>query len=366
MLFCTTNLDNLRYNAKTLAIRYNTPMIAVLKHDAHSCGLLRCAAALQGHVLAFAVSEPHEALALIDSKIPPGDIMVLDPVNISELSGEAIKTVLPVDCEDIISAFENIYITERVRVQIRVDLCQSGIGLVPDKFTSVLERIVKSDKLKLCGVFAHAPTLYRHEDVREIYTVFSKLCSEAKALVPNLVCHIATSASAAYEILHFDAVRIGTALYGLPSRSGQDVSYLKPVLSLHSNLSRVFDSTDSLSFYDCCENTENITKAGIVSAGYGELPSLLSKKNLRLIVRDTLVPTLGSPSMGHIIADLTKVPEAKAGDEAIFVGTQQKRAITAESFANSCNITACRCDGALFSTADARRIYIDNGNCIIE
>ncbi|MEG2677622.1 MAG: hypothetical protein RR933_05840, partial [Oscillospiraceae bacterium] len=63
--------------------------------------------------------------------------------------------------------------------------------------------------------------------------------------------------------------------------------------------------------------------------------------------------------------DLSEVPNSKVGDEVIIVGDMQKRGITAASFARSCGVSACRCDGSLFVTEDSARIFIDKNNCIV-
>ncbi|MEG0913087.1 MAG: alanine racemase [Oscillospiraceae bacterium] len=365
MLFAVTNLDALRGNADIIKKKYGTNLIAVLKHNAYSSGMAACARALADSTLALAVSSLREAGILLDSGLNAERIMVLDPILPSELNDSLAKVILPIDCLEIMRALDNIYINKRLRVQLRIDLCKSGIGLREEVFDEALTRVFQSPGMTLYGIFAHVPSLYRCEDIRGMSARFERLCQKTRLIFPSAVCHMATSASMNYELLRFDACRVGTALYGLPSREGQDIAPLRPVLSLHSSLSRVFKCADSLSFYESCVNTSAITTAGIVSTGYGSLPALLHKKELAVLVCDTLVPVIGSPCMGHMIVDLSEVPNSKVGDEVIIVGDMQKRGITAASFARSCGVSACRCDGSLFVTEDSARIFIDKNNCIV-
>ena len=178
---------------------------------------------------------------------------------------------------------------------------------------------------------------------------------------PAALAHIATSASRQYQLLRFDAVRIGTALYGLPSRERQDIGPLRPALRLCAPITRILPGGGHLSFYDGCVNAARIERAGLVAAGYGQLPALLAARGLQLLVRGQLVPAVGTACMGRLLVDLTGVPEARAGDAAVFVGASGQRCITAEQFAARCGIPACRCDGALFTCAGTRRIFCGPG-----
>lgn len=168
-----------------------------------------------------------------------------------------------------------------------------------------------------------------------------------------------TSAALSNERLRFDAVRCGTALMGLPSFPHQKIAPLTPVLSLSAPILRVFDIKDALSLYDCEADGKEITRAGLVGAGYGELPALLQKDGLKLAVSGALCPVIGRAAMCHTVIDLSGAPAAREGDEAVFVGASGSLEITAESFALSCGVPACRCEGALMCTPSANRVYFE-------
>ncbi len=366
MLFAVTNLDALRENALYIRKRCSVKLIAVLKYNAYACGMAECARALDGIADVFAVSNLAEAAALIAAAIPPDRIMVLDPILPAELTPDLTGTILPIDCPEILHGLDDIYINRPLRVQLRVDVCNSGIGLRETDFAAALESVVRNPRLSLYGVFAHAPSLYRREEVRETAARFAALREQTRAVAPGAVCHIATSAALSWESLRFDAVRVGTALYGLPSREEQSMHGLRPVLSLRASLLRVFENPAALSFYDKCVNTAAIQRAGIVSAGYGALPALLHPRGLSVLIHGIRAPLIGSPGMGHFIVNLTDIEQARVGDEVVLVGQYSGRAQTAAAFARSCGIQVCRCDGALFTTPSAARIYIDKHNCIVQ
>ena len=364
LLFSTINTDTLRENLQALRAQAETPIIAVVKHDAYSHGAAECARAISGHTAAFAVSTLHEARALLDEGITD-DIMVLDPVCPGELCKKSCGIILPADSPEILSALANIYMSNPLRVQLRLDLTGSGIGMPRARLGEALDVFDRFPDLLLYGVFAHVPSLYRSVDVREIAAQFREVGAAVKARRPGALLHIATSASYRYKALRFDACRIGTALYGLPSREGQQIEPLRPVLSLSAPLTRILSGRESLSFYDRCVSAALIDRAGLVSAGYGHLPALCYARGLRVLVRGRSVPVVGSPCMGHLLVDLTGVPDARTGDEAVFVGRSGDRALSAEDLAKKCGVPSCRCDGVLFTGAGARRIYIARGNCIV-
>lgn len=364
MLFSTVNIDTLKGNLCRLREQSGVPVIAVVKHDAYSHGAVECARALTGSVAAFAVSALHEARDLLDAGVSD-DIMVLDPISVGELGRKHCGVILPADSLEILSALANIYINSRVRVQLRLDLTGGGIGMPCAQLPDALRLLERADSLQLYGVFAHVPSLYRVGGERETAQRFREIERAVKTRFPGALLHIATSASYHSKALRFDACRIGTALYGLPSREGQRLGPLRPVLSLSAPIRRVFAGGENISFYDRCVDAARIERVGLVAAGYGQLPALCGARKLQVLVRGCVAPVIGSPCMGHLLVDLTGAPETRAGDEAVFVGQSGERAQTAEAFARLCGIPCCRCDGALFTAAGARRIYVAGGNCIL-
>lgn len=364
LLFSTINTDILRENLKNLRAQAETPIIAVIKHDAYSHGAVECARALSGKAAALAVSTLHEARALLDEGISD-DIMVLDPICAGELCKNSCGVILPVDSPEILSVLANIYMSNPLRVQLRLDLTGNGIGMHCARLTEALDLLDEHPDLHLYGVFAHVSSLYRSGDVREVAARFREVGQAVRQRRPGALLHIATSASYRYKALRFDACRIGTALYGLPSREGQHLDPLRPVLSLSAPITRILSGRESLSFYDRCVSAALIDRAGLVAAGYGQLPALGYARGLRVLVRGRSVPVVGSPCMGHLLVDLTGVPDAHAGDEAVFVGQSGDRAQTAEDLAKKCGVPSCRCDGVLFTGTGTRRIYTAMGNCIV-
>ncbi|MDO4566643.1 MAG: alanine racemase [Oscillospiraceae bacterium] len=355
LLILKCDLGALSFNAQHIKELTQTPLIAVLKSEAYGAGAPECARALEGEALAFAVAEAREAEALRRAGIK-SDIMILGCSGEEELSAS---------CEGIIPAIDRAELIKELyrrnpfaRLQLRLDLDGSGLGLDERGFIRALEELEERPTLELWGVFAHCPSIYSGGDCEALARRFDRLCELARPLNPALIRHIATSAALSKECLYFDALRLGTALMGLPSSEGQAMEPLRPVLSLSSRLVRVFQSKSELAFYDGYVDFGRISLAGVVAAGYGELPALLGRKNVRAAVRGRTVPLVGRASMSHMIVDLSAVPDAAQGDEVVFVGKSGESQMSAASFAASCGVSVCRVEGALMCTPSARRKYL--------
>lgn len=383
MLCSCIDTDALEHNARELSVRSNKKLIAVLKHDAYSCGAAEAARVLKDRIFAFAAESVEEALKL-RAAAPNKKVFVLAPIDKAAAFLDTDGIILPADGLDIIDALRDIYIKGAVEPQLddqdkdngyitnnrlarngkrdislRLDICNSGVGMPPSDYDNALERIAESRCLRLFSLFAHAPSLYR-DGADAVRQSFYEMCRRAKKLNRRVICHLATSASWQSETLPFDAVRIGTNLFGLPSYSSQDISFLRPVISLFSTIERIVETDKAISFYDCDHGVSGPTRLGLITAGYGYLPALLGRKNLPLLVNGRRVKTIGSVYMGHMLVDLSNAPNARKGDTAVLVGESEGERITAKEFAESCGISVCRCEGALFTSKHTERIIISN------
>ncbi|MEG0751608.1 MAG: alanine racemase [Oscillospiraceae bacterium] len=356
MLTCTCDLGALRSNALWIGRKTDRPLIAVLKNDAYGAGSPSCALALEPYALAFAVSSVSEATELLRAGVRR-DIMTIGPLQSFDITRFPENVILSIDR---LPHLREIACTAPCsRIQLRLDLDGSGIGMGEAEYQEALIFLREHRSLRLYGVFSHCPGLYRKEPSTEAARRFSSARRAARELSCDSICHLATSAALDIPSLLFDSVRSGTALFGLPSFANQKLAPLRPVLSITAPLVRIFSSREPLSLYDCCADMNHVRRAGVVAAGYGSLPALLQRKDITVAIRGKFAPLIGSSSMCHLVVDLSKIPEAREGDSAVFVGNSCNLAITAENFARTCGIPACRCEGSLFSTSSAKKIYVN-------
>src|SRR5262249_34284185 len=130
----------------------------------------------------------------------------------------------------------------------------------------------------------------------------------------------------------FDTLRPGIALYGLaPSPGG--TPDLHPVLAFKSRLVRIKKvSAGTPLGYGHGFTTTRPSSIGTLAAGYADgLPRLLSPGGA-VLVRGRRAPYTGRISMDHCMVDLSGVPDAAEGDEAVLLGTQRHETISADEF----------------------------------
>lgn len=126
MLKCRCDLGALRSNARYIKEKTSAPLIAVLKSDGYGAGLIGCARALEGEALAVAVADAGEASELLRAGID-SDILTLAPPSEGELEAAQRGIILALDNPKLVSALARR--VPRARVQLRLDLENSGLGL---------------------------------------------------------------------------------------------------------------------------------------------------------------------------------------------------------------------------------------------
>ena len=130
-----------------------------------------------------------------------------------------------------------------------------------------------------------------------------------------------------------DMVRAGITLYGLwPSEEvSRDVISLKPVLSLKSHIVYVKNiSKGTPVSYGGTFIAEEDMRIATIPAGYGDgYPRGLSNKG-SVLIRGKRAAVLGRVCMDQFMVDVTKIPDAKEGDEVILIGRDGEDAITME------------------------------------
>ena len=147
-----------------------------------------------------------------------------------------------------------------------------------------------------------------------------------------------------YPGYHFDYTRPGIALYGVLSSPGDKIRTgpdLHPVLSLKARVECVRGlRAGEAAGYGLTWKAPDDRKIAIVSAGYADgIPRELSNRG-HALVRGKKVPVVGRICMDQLTLDVTEVPDARPGDEAVFIGTSGMERITATEAAGEAGTIA--------------------------
>ncbi|HBF32997.1 TPA: alanine racemase, partial [Candidatus Sumerlaeota bacterium] len=116
--------------------------------------------------------------------------------------------------------------------------------------------------------------------------------------------------------------RAGIALYGVsPGPAPADLE-LEPVMSFGCRIAetREVPAGTPISYGRTCVTTRP-TRLALLPVAYGNgYPRSVSGKGACALVHGKRAPFLGRVTMNAIVADITDIPEAKAGDNALLFG----------------------------------------------
>lgn len=218
---------------------------------------------------------------------------------------------------------------KKLTIHVKLDTGMSRLGFFwrQDTAQETADRIAKLCRLpglEAEGMFTH----FADADGDEIYTMdqFTRFLDAKAALeqrgITFKICHCAASAAVLnYPCTHMDMIRPGVALYGYypaPGMEGLDGPGLEPVMTAKSRIAavRALPKGTCVS-YGCTATLERDSRLAVVPIGYGDgYPRGLSNR-MTMKIRGQECPVVGRICMDMCMVDVTDVPDAAAGDEAV-------------------------------------------------
>lgn len=218
---------------------------------------------------------------------------------------------------------------KKLTIHVKLDTGMSRLGFFwrQDTAQETADRIAKLCRLpglEAEGMFTH----FADADGNEAYTMdqFTRFLDTKAALeqrgITFKICHCAASAAVLnYPCTHMDMIRPGVALYGYypaPGMEGLDGPGLEPVMTVKSRIAavRALPKGTCVS-YGCTATLERDSRLAVVPIGYGDgYPRGLSNR-MTMKIRDQECPVVGRICMDMCMVDVTDVPDAAAGDEAV-------------------------------------------------
>lgn len=226
-----------------------------------------------------------------------------------------------------------------VPVHVKVDTGMSRYGLLPDEIVPFAQALQALPGLRLEGLFTHFATADAADQthVRKQLTVFQDVLAALRAAgitVPQV--HAANSAATMrLPETHFDAVRIGIAMYGLdPSDEWPPVFEIRPVLALKSRVSRVRELPAGAGIsYGRTFVTAAPTTVALVPVGYGDGYHRILSNRGSVLIRGQRAPIRGRVCMDQFVVEVSHIPGVQQDDEVVLVGRQGDACIRAEEVA---------------------------------
>lgn len=329
------NLEALRQNARIARERAGAgvELLAVIKGNGYGHGLAAVAKALASEAQLFGVANLEEAIEA--RGVVPHPILILGPALPSERAAIVEHRFIP-----SISSFaeaQQFAASGQVAINYKIDTGMGRMGALENVAVQELQRIVALGGIRLHSVSTHLPSA--DEDVaytREQLARFEALVRQIRQYVPgDYKIHASPSAGVlGFDNSHFNIIRAGLLLYGIsPAPQFQDG--LQPVLSLKSRVALVRDLPAGSSIsYGRTLVTDRPTRVATLSVGYADgYPRALSNRGAAVLIRGHRCPVLGRVTMDLTMVDATDLPDVAVEDEAVLIGRQGDKEITARELA---------------------------------
>lgn len=318
-----------------------TGVIAVVKANAYGHGSADVGLALQAagaSMLACADIEEGVRLRRAGVTAP---ILVFGAMSVSDLSGIFEHGLTPtVSTPAAATALEAAAAARGVVLpcHLKIDTGMNRLGFRHDNLRHTMPAVLRSRHLRFDAVYTHFATADQAESpfFDEQRVRFDRAMAALGALgLRGAKRHAANSAALLRDArVWHDWVRPGLLLYGIvppPLASELD---LRPALSLTSRIVAVKGVRPGEgSGYGLTWRADGPRTIAIVPAGYADgLDTRLSGR-ASVLVREHLVPIVGSVCMDMIMIDATGLDVAP-GDEVTLIGRQGSREITAREIAS--------------------------------
>jgi alanine racemase len=343
----------------------HTKILGVVKSDAYGHGACAIGKFLATQGIDFlGVGRVEEGIELRKAGIEiPILVMGLSLTSDAETIVQYRLTPMVCDLQlaDALQQYCNIYQSD-LKIHIRIDTGRGGIGVLPEHFENLLLQIVTRKRLRIEGIFVHPVSAYQ-EDQKELQaeiTAFNHCvaCATANG-VPISLVHVASSPGIIrFPEVNYAMVRTGTALLGLPSFKDQNMNGLEPVMQLKTRILKISSLSGLLSLgYTCRVNHAEPLKIAVLPIGYGDAPFLMYLRDGEVLVKGKRAHILGKPCMGHLLIDVTRIPDIAAADEVVVFGQQQDQYLSVAEQAEKSGVAAICCESLCMLEKQVKRIY---------
>ena len=357
------DLTNFENNLEELKKFYssNAEFMQIVKADAYGHGAFQIARkAIECGAVSLGVANVQEGLLLRYQgiKVP---IVILSPSLENEieqiLENDLIPTISTLDFANKLNKFG------KCKIHINIDTGMGRSGFHYEKALKNVNEIMKLENLEINGIFSHFSSA--EEDIE-----FTKLQSDrfehiiSKLDVNPKYIHISNSSGViTFPNKYTNLVRLGLLSYGVYSNTElKNKVNLKPVMTFKSRITQIKSAkqSDSIGYNRTFIANEKM-KYAILPVGYADGYDFLLSNKGKVVLQNEVCNVVGKVSMDMVAIDISKVINAKVGDEVILLGDANEN-ISAE------NLTSLY-DGLSYELLSqigrrAKRYYKEDGKII--
>jgi len=338
-------IDLSRIRDNLMAFRERIPartrIMVMLKAFAYGTDAGHIARYLQEWVSHFGVAYTKEAVALRRAGVTC-ELMVqlIRPEDAEEVVASSLQPAV-FEIETVRALGEAAKRAgKKVRVHIKVDTGMGRFGVFLADLPELLDAVRAQPNLVIEGLMTHFASADDPDDdafTREQIARFERarrLLAE-RGIEPPLIHAAATSAAVRLPETHYTMIRIGLGVYGIyPSEAvARDIALTCPI-ALVSKIGslKTYPAGTPVS-YNRRFQTARESRIAFLPIGYHDgLSRALSNKGY-VLIRGKRAPIVGSVCMDFTPIDITGIPEAGIGDEALVFGAWRGAEIRVEEIA---------------------------------
>jgi alanine racemase len=320
-------------------------ILTVVKADAYGHGLKQIAALLmQSGTDVFGVANLAEARAI--RGVGHGWPILMLGACLPDERAEAIRD----DVMATVSSFEEagefsaaaVKLGRTAQLHVKVDTGMGRLGIEPEHATALIARIESLPGLELKGLYTHFSsaeddasfTARQGRRFQEVLRGLDRPPDDWEFL------HANNSAAVLLEKgTFFNTIRPGLLVYGvLPPGRRRVKSRLKdvvtPALTWKCRVSLVKSIARGTPLsYGHMFKAPRQMRVATITAGYGDGYLRSGSGRVRVLIGGRRCPVVGRITMDQMIADVSRVPTVKPGDEVVLIGSQDGDRITASELA---------------------------------
>ncbi len=333
------DLSALRHNlaAVRAQVGAGVQVMAVVKANAYGHGVGPVVRALAGRVDMFGVANVREAAELREHAAD-APVFILGPALPEERAEIVTRRFVPaISSVEEACAYGALAGAEPLAVHLKIDTGMGRVGIWEDEAVAVTREILALRRLRITGLASHLPVA----DEDDAFTCgqlarFHATVAQLRALgLTDAVVHVENSAGLiGFPAQAGDMVRPGLMLYGSAGRP-EFQSRLRAVLTWKTRIAllRTAPAGHGVS-YGRTFKTTRPTRLATLAVGYADgYQRHLSNRGAQVLIGGQRCPVLGRVTMDQIIADVTALPAAEVGDEAVLIGRQGAEEIPAAELA---------------------------------
>jgi alanine racemase len=307
-------------------------IMAIVKANAYGHGLAEVVRTLRDQVAMYGVANVSEARAVRAAlETEPGFkpcVFILGPALPFERPDIVAGGFVPaVSSPQEAAAYAALARGKPVPVHLAIDTGMGRMGIAEEDARNTVREILRLPGLEIAGIATHLPVADEDETfTREQLGRFERVIAGIREVgVDAPVIHSLNSAGlfrfADRAARAGTLVRAGLMLYGSSPIPGHQAE-LRPALALKTRITIVRDLPAGHSVsYGRTFIAPRPMRVATLAIGYADgCNRHLSNQGADVLIHGRRCPILGRVTMDQIMADVSAIPAAAIGDEAILIG----------------------------------------------